>query len=418
MLGNSKTTAGFVQAFLRPTAGTTTVTATYSGGSPTAGDLYIYEVSGLTNAQFDQLAFNANFSGSTTANSSFTSTLSSPAEFAIGFGITETNYTAYGSGWTGDIVQTTTGSVVEHQILSSTAAIEATATNSSGAWVMWAVTLMSGPWFSGTIIGRQEQPASLLPLIKASVPSRNVAPPVSGTIIGRQESPGQPPPQFFSGVQGPSHNVAPPVSRTIIGRQEQPAALLPLFWIGVQGPNVAPPVRNFVLQRQELPDHFGSRFWIGVQGPNVAIPVRNFIITTQELPRQPPPQFFNGVQGPNVAIPVRNFILQRQEVPDHFGSRFSTGIQGPNVAPPVSRIIIGRQELPASLLPLLLIGIQGPSSTVAPPIRNFILQWDALEWPWHPLPIFVSGFGIYTPPPPPSPSVTDWLLRARRRHRR
>jgi hypothetical protein len=151
------TTAGtgcksFIKAFFSPTAGTTTITATYSGTNPTFGDLYIYEIGGLTNATFDKVVQASG--NSATPSSGSTGTLSSATEAAIAYGCTGANFTTAGSGWStgqGSTVGTnggdglsTIGSIGEHQVISATTAISGTATGSGSiSFDMWCATVMS-----------------------------------------------------------------------------------------------------------------------------------------------------------------------------------------------------------------------------------------------------------------------------------
>src|SRR6266576_2238804 len=90
----------FVVAFFAPTAGTTTFTATYSGGtSPTFGDLFVWEISGLSSPVFDKVAEAAGTGASYDSGS--TGTLSSATEAAIAYLATTGNAGATaGSGWT------------------------------------------------------------------------------------------------------------------------------------------------------------------------------------------------------------------------------------------------------------------------------------------------------------------------------
>lgn len=139
----------FVQAFFVPTGTSKTVTATYSGTNPGFGDLYIWEVSGLSNATFDKVAQ----ASAGAADSGSTGVLSSATEAAVGYGCTSGGFSAPGIGWTtgqgstvgtnaGDGVSSFTGSIGEHRVLSATTAINGTATGAVGT--MWCATFMSG----------------------------------------------------------------------------------------------------------------------------------------------------------------------------------------------------------------------------------------------------------------------------------
>ncbi len=140
-----------VVAFLSATAGAQTVTVTTSG---TFCEVAIWEIAGLTSAIFDKAVFTNNL-GTSTPTSGSTGTLSSSNEAAIGYGVGNGNFTAAGSGWTGDSVPTSFGNVTEHQIVSSNAAIAATAafTQIGPDSQMVCATFMSGSTPPATTIG-------------------------------------------------------------------------------------------------------------------------------------------------------------------------------------------------------------------------------------------------------------------------
>lgn len=143
----------FVKAFFTPTTGTTTITATYSGTNPTFGDLFIWEIAGLTSAAFDKVA-EANATGGTSSSGS-TGTLSSSAEAAIAFGATGGAFSVKGASWTtgqgstvgtnaGDGITTHTTSLGEHQVVSATTALTGDGTlTSSVDYTMWCATFNS-----------------------------------------------------------------------------------------------------------------------------------------------------------------------------------------------------------------------------------------------------------------------------------
>lgn len=140
LTGSAITINSFVKAFLNPTAGRTTVTATYSG-NPVIAELAIWEVAGGTSVVFDKVAV-ANGTAAL-ADSGPTGTLSSSTEFAIGYGVPDSQFTAAGTGWTLDAIPASLGTLQEHQVLSSTTSIDGTG-SVAGNWVMWAATIMSG----------------------------------------------------------------------------------------------------------------------------------------------------------------------------------------------------------------------------------------------------------------------------------
>jgi hypothetical protein len=144
----------FCVAFLSPTTGTTAVTATYAGSNPTAGNLIIYEVTGLTSPVFDKVVHASATSAS--PDSGPTGTLSSNDEAAICFGICTSGFNAQGSGWTsgqgtlttgnaGDSVSDLTNAASAHQIIAATTSINGTAgVGGSMAWHMLCATVMTG----------------------------------------------------------------------------------------------------------------------------------------------------------------------------------------------------------------------------------------------------------------------------------
>src|SRR5258706_4465920 len=125
----------FVKAFFAPAAGVTTVTAAYTvvTTNPTFGDIFIWEIAGITSPVFDKVA-TAPGTTVSPADSGATGTLSASAEGAIGFGVSSTiAYTAAGAGWTSDGIATGTSSLGEHQILSSNASIHGTGVFGAGS---------------------------------------------------------------------------------------------------------------------------------------------------------------------------------------------------------------------------------------------------------------------------------------------
>lgn len=140
--GTSIGSWSFLQAFLAPTTGAKTITATYSGGTPGYGDLFIYEVAGLTSPKFDKVPA-VNSGDVATATSNATGTLSAANEIAFGLGITSLNFTSGEAGWTQQIAPDT-GDLGQYIVVSSTASLTSTGSDNNGNWDMWIATLMSG----------------------------------------------------------------------------------------------------------------------------------------------------------------------------------------------------------------------------------------------------------------------------------
>lgn len=143
----------FCKAFLTATTGTTTVTATFTGGTPGFGDLYIWEIAGFTAPAFDKFVSAAG--SALLVDSGSTGTLSSATEAAIAFGCTAGVITTPGADWTtgqgstvgsnaGDGITSNTSSIGEHRILAATTAINGTADGNGTAWGMLCATLFDG----------------------------------------------------------------------------------------------------------------------------------------------------------------------------------------------------------------------------------------------------------------------------------
>src|SRR5258705_225801 len=154
----------FIKTFFAPAAGVTTVRATYSGTNPTFGDIFIWEIAGISNPVFDKVATNSGTTASP-ADGGATGTLSASSEAAIGYGVSSTiAYTAAGTGWTSDGISTGTSSLGEHQILSSNASINGTGVFGAGSqfWRFWAATFMAG---GGAPVSEARAKNPLRPLI-------------------------------------------------------------------------------------------------------------------------------------------------------------------------------------------------------------------------------------------------------------
>ena len=132
-----------IQVFLAPTAGSTAFLATFAG-SPTVGEIYIWEFSGLASPLVDK-AVHASGTAAT-ADSGSSGTLSSSDQAAIGYGVTTGGFSSAGAGWSvvaGDGISPQTSDIGEHRVVASNTAINATSA-SSGTWIMHLATFMSG----------------------------------------------------------------------------------------------------------------------------------------------------------------------------------------------------------------------------------------------------------------------------------
>lgn len=128
--------------YLNPTAGSKVYTAHFNGANSPAGDEYVWEFSGFTSPATDKS--HSGNGNSTSADSGATGTLSAASEVAVGYGFTSSGYTGAGTGWTSDGIQSVTGDIGMHQIVSSNASIDATGTVSpAGTWDMLVLTLQN-----------------------------------------------------------------------------------------------------------------------------------------------------------------------------------------------------------------------------------------------------------------------------------
>jgi hypothetical protein len=148
--------------FLAPTAGTTTITATFGAGG-SADSVMIWEVTGFTNPQIDKTHSFIDTSGNTAVNAGATGTLSSANEAAVAYAGSAAlfgNISAAGSGWTFGQGSLTTGNSGdgpvsgaydggEHQVTASTGSISgqmtATQANTNIAVVMTVMDVAAGP---------------------------------------------------------------------------------------------------------------------------------------------------------------------------------------------------------------------------------------------------------------------------------
>lgn len=129
------------KGFLTASTGVTSVTVHWGSG-PNYGDMYVWAITGLSSATFDKAVQGT---GSTSpAVSPSTGTLSSANEAAVGYANTSGTFGGTpGSGWTDDGVTSSTGSAGEHQVTSSTTAINFNYSLPVGTYEAICVTLMS-----------------------------------------------------------------------------------------------------------------------------------------------------------------------------------------------------------------------------------------------------------------------------------
>jgi hypothetical protein len=139
-------------AFLTPTTGVTTFTATSNATGGTPGtEIWAWEITGLSAPiTIDKVA--AATGSGLNASSGSTGTLSTNNEVALGFVVTSTTAQFPGVGWiTGGAPLSTSGNFGLYQPLSSTAAVTGTATlNPTGNWRAWALTV-TGPQTGPTL---------------------------------------------------------------------------------------------------------------------------------------------------------------------------------------------------------------------------------------------------------------------------
>lgn len=136
----------YIKGIFSLSAPITAVTATFTlvgGTNPVVYDMALWEITGGTSVTFDKV--NQASATNTNADSGSTGTLSSATEFGIGYGVSDSSFTTQGSGWTLDSIVAGTGSLQEHQIISSTTPIDGTGTQSgNNIYSMWVATIMNG----------------------------------------------------------------------------------------------------------------------------------------------------------------------------------------------------------------------------------------------------------------------------------
>lgn len=130
----------FALAFFSPPTGAQHVTLTYNA-TITYGDFFIWEIAGLTSAQFDKVLTRSDSTTTPTAGS--TGTLSAANEAATLYAVSSNTMTGVGSGWTDDGL-TAYGSQGGERVLASSASINGDATAGAGTCQIWAATFMSG----------------------------------------------------------------------------------------------------------------------------------------------------------------------------------------------------------------------------------------------------------------------------------
>jgi hypothetical protein len=148
-----------VGAFLTPTVGTTTFTATMSPANGNFAEIYAWKVSGIVGTPTLDKAVQANGTG-TTADSGSSGTLTAAAEAAVGYVTVANAVTGAGSGWStggtniNDGIQTTSSDIGEHRITAATTAIDATcAISSGGDWLAILLTAFdAGSTFANNAI--------------------------------------------------------------------------------------------------------------------------------------------------------------------------------------------------------------------------------------------------------------------------
>jgi hypothetical protein len=134
-----------IGAFLAPSTGVTTVTATFTGG-PSFTEVVAWEVTGMTGPSFDQKIHGSGSSAS--ASSGATGTLASATEIGLAYILATAGVANSGQGasWTDDSPSggTSNGNDMQHIVVSSTAPITATETVGNATWDAILVTLQSG----------------------------------------------------------------------------------------------------------------------------------------------------------------------------------------------------------------------------------------------------------------------------------
>src|SRR5262249_4041590 len=97
-------------------------------------DLRITEYSGLR--QSDPVDAGASATGSGTTASSGTLVTAAPGELLFAAGMTSATFTASGTGFTSEVITAPDGDIVEDAVAASAGSHGATATLSSGAWLL------------------------------------------------------------------------------------------------------------------------------------------------------------------------------------------------------------------------------------------------------------------------------------------
>jgi len=123
-------------------AGANTVTVTFNA-AVFAADVRITEYSGLDTANPFDVASSAKGSG-TSANSGSVTTRNTQ-DLVFGAGMTQAVFNAAGSGFTKRVITSPDGDIAEDKTTTSTGSYGATATGSSGAWVMQMAAFKAAP---------------------------------------------------------------------------------------------------------------------------------------------------------------------------------------------------------------------------------------------------------------------------------
>ena len=117
--------------------GSNTVTVNFNQAAAYV-DVRVLEYSGLSTTS--PLDVKAGAAGSGTSASSGSATTTSANELIFGAGMTVGSFGAAGTGFTSRIITSPDADIAEDRVVSSTGSYTATATNSSGAWVMQMAT--------------------------------------------------------------------------------------------------------------------------------------------------------------------------------------------------------------------------------------------------------------------------------------
>lgn len=134
----------FFGVFLAPTTGATTITATYSGNA-TFGDLFIWEIAGLTNPTVDTAKVRTLTANGSTFASGSTGTLSASAAALITYAVSAQGIASFNTPWTLDSITAHTASGGAHEVVAANTAQTSTGSNTVSAIdVVYVVPFYSG----------------------------------------------------------------------------------------------------------------------------------------------------------------------------------------------------------------------------------------------------------------------------------